>query len=517
MSCSLTLFFQEYAQFIERISAKLIIVLMCFYFGGTHIFRINNYNRQTDFFIAICILGCLQIIIAFAQYLHIFHSYNNYFRFTGTFDNPAVLSMILSICASITIYYIFERTAQQKLWIALLLIIIALLIGAKSRCGLISITLSFCIVFAHKKSFSISFMWNKSTFIKSTCILSIIFIIIVFLLLLYFWKKNSADGRWVIWNICLEIISQKVFFGYGEGGFDINYMHQQAIYFSAHPNSHFAYLADNISHPYNEYLLLTIKYGVFVTLLLLSFICFITIKIIRSKMNQKIIYLCIISTILIWSCFSYPYTIPFMWILITFIVLSALFMTNKTIKRNIPFAIITILFAFCMIIANKNTGKEWKWLCLQKRLKEMDTLDILHTYKDLYSALKNNSSFTYNYGAILHSFHKYKKSLEVLKECRKTLNDYNIQMLMAEDYKLIGLKDSALTCLNEASFMIPNRFLPLYHKMEIYKEKKDTTNVINISELIISKKVKDCSSSAVRNIISEAEDAYIDYNSRYFE
>lgn len=139
------------------------------------------------------------------------------------------------------------------------------------------------------------------------------------------------------------------------------------------------------------------------------------------------------------------------------------------------------------------------------------------TYKDLYSALKNNSSFTYNYGAILHSFHKYKKSLEVLKECRKTLNDYNIQMLMAEDYKLIGLKDSALTCLNEASFMIPNRFLPLYHKMEIYKEKKDTTNVINISELIISKKVKDCSSSAVRNIISEAEDAYIDYNSRYCE
>ena len=90
-------------------------------------------------------------------------------------------------------------------------------------------------------------------------------------------------------------------------------------------------------------------------------------------------------------------------------------------------------------------------------------------------------------------------------------------MLMAEDYKLIGLKDSALTCLNEASFMIPNRFLPLYHKMEIYKEKKDTTNVINISELIISKKVKDCSSSAVRNIISEVEDAYIDYNSRYCE
>ena len=47
-------------------------------------------------------------------------------------------------------------------------------------------------------------------------------------------------------------------------------MDYQAAYFEKHPNSRFALLADNVKHPFNEYLSITVQFGLIGLLILLS-------------------------------------------------------------------------------------------------------------------------------------------------------------------------------------------------------------------------------------------------------
>ena len=90
---------------------------------------------------------------------------------------------------------------------------------------------------------------------------------------LYFMKKDSANGRLLIWRCSWEMIKEKPFFGYGQGGFKANYMNFQARCFEKHPDSKYALLADNTSRPFNEYIGLLVNHGLvgFLLLLLLSF------------------------------------------------------------------------------------------------------------------------------------------------------------------------------------------------------------------------------------------------------
>lgn len=80
--------------------------------------------------------------------------------------------------------------------------------------------------------------------------------------ILFFLKKDSAIGRILIWINSLEMILDYPILGSNSGSFLRNYMLYQADYFKLNPNSQYIMLADNVKHPFNEYLLLTIKYGI---------------------------------------------------------------------------------------------------------------------------------------------------------------------------------------------------------------------------------------------------------------
>nr|WP_321486270.1 hypothetical protein [uncultured Draconibacterium sp.] len=62
------------------------------------------------------------------------------------------------------------------------------------------------------------------------------------------------------------------------------------------------------------------------------------------------------------------------------------------------------------------------------------TEEMLPEYEKLYSTpLKQNPFFLYNYGAELNYTKKYDKSIEVLIECVNKFNDYDLQLLLADN------------------------------------------------------------------------------------
>jgi O-antigen polymerase len=79
--------------------------------------------------------------------------------------------------------------------------------------------------------------------------------ILVTSLSLYHFKKDSADGRMLIWTVTTNIIKDNPLLGVGQDMFKAHYMDYQAAYFSKHPNSKYEMLAGDNQYAFNEALL----------------------------------------------------------------------------------------------------------------------------------------------------------------------------------------------------------------------------------------------------------------------
>lgn len=83
---------------------------------------------------------------------------------------------------------------------------------------------------------------------------SLFLFMILFIISIYYYKKDSADGRLLIWRVSIDMIADAPLVGHGIGTFENKYMYYQAQYFESHPYSKYEKLADNIVYPYNEFL-----------------------------------------------------------------------------------------------------------------------------------------------------------------------------------------------------------------------------------------------------------------------
>jgi len=86
----------------------------------------------------------------------------------------------------------------------------------------------------------------------------------------------------------------------------------------------------------------------------------------------------------------------------------------------------------------------------------------------------------------------------------KKFNDYDLQILLADNYEQTGETELAIQLYHYAAEMIPCRFVPLYRLCLCYKESGDTEKALEYAKLIHRKQVK-IPSPTVRAIQLESE------------
>ena len=445
------------------------------------------------------VFGVVEIIIAILQSLKILSSYNLYFRFTGSFDNPAILAMLMSVCLPVSLFYTIKSTEKnKKTWCFLTLCFALCLLLTESRtCIIAGVCSAFIIVFCECPQFR-SYLSNKKVWIPGLggCVL--------LLIVLYFYKRDSADGRTLLWAVSLKMIAEKPLLGWGADGFSASYMQHQAAFLLQHPESKLVYLADNVTHPFNEFLLLGVKYGLVGLSALFAVITVLCGMLLRIRDAHKSIYLSILLTLFILSMFSYPFMVPMMWIVSTFCVCSVVCIyCMESPKMRIPLIMFIIMWISWLGIYNRHVYDEWRWRKVQLSSAPPET--IRHNYAQLYLNLRDNPSFMYNYGAWLHHNGYYGESLKVLNECISSLDDYNVELLLADNYRQLGDVKESIERFELANAMIPSKFLPLYHAMITYEGVGDSVNACRIARKIINKPVKVQRSTSVKEIIHEAE------------
>ena len=307
---------------------------------------------------------------------------------------------------------------------------------------------------------------------------------------LYKWKEDSVLGRLTIYKVLVRGISESPLSGTGSGGFHRTYMLQQSKYFEENHNDSTAILADSIVYPYNEGLGFAYKYGVPTAVLAVAFLLLIIGRHISSRyvdLNKQYLWSLLIFCFI--GLFSFPthYCTMNVWGLWVLAQLSS-DEKSKPCLRKCIYGLTTII-ATCVVAIQALKAKDEKsWKNAQELL--FNGMSDLSEYEELLPKFHDHPLFLYNYAAELNFVRNYTKSTEVLSLCQQKLNNYDTELLAADNAISLRQDSMALQHLKCAHYMVPARFYPLSGMLTVYINMGDTLHADSVAEIILRKEVK---------------------------
>jgi len=325
----------------------------------------------------------------------------------------------------------------------------------------------------------------KSVFTRRwKAIIILLFAVILIPLLfskIYEVRKDSANGRLLIWKVTSTIIKDAPIFGHGYDSFSKIYNNYQADYFKKGLGSDYEkILADNVKHAHNEFLQMWSELGTVGLLLLLALFAVIIFSCTKNNRGKaaydenEILHISAtagIISIIIYSLFSFPLHI--IATKMNFIFLLALVSATSDgipgFRFNLPstalkFVQIVILITVTFIAISYNRTyqafQKWEEANFLAQLNELNIPE--NIYKDIYPLLKQNGLFLFTYGGLLSRQEKFVEAIPFLEEAKKRFSDPNLYLSLGMDYEGVSNYKKAEACYLQASFMIPHKFYPKY-------------------------------------------------------
>lgn len=472
----------------------LLAVIIC---GGD--MRKIAVSFSCSFLYGLFCVGSVECIYVVVQYLIATKNTLYPWAVTGTFENSVGVISNLTLLYPLGLLWQERKNGWKRLLVVFqLLLYVVVICICKSRTGLLAIVLStFVFYFIEKESF-------RKLIFKPYVIFGLVILISFLCVCALRWKVDSTNGRILIWKVCLNMIKEKPLLGYGWDGFTANYMLGQANYFLCNPDSQYALLADNTSTPFNCFIHVAIIGGCVGLLCLFGILTLLCYRMSRTLAANKAVWFGIMASLLSMSMFTYPFHYAPVWFII---LLWILYPIRDLIPSNMRFSmriIISCVIGCCLLCVNHMILNEMRWKWTQdKSFKEGMTYSMLKCYKQLSPHLHYNKHFLYNYGAELNYCGYYAESIQIMDECVKKLNNYDVQLVQADNYYHMGDTLLAIDSYETASLMIPCRFIPLDGLLDIYKAQNEMEKALVIAKRIIDKPVK-IPSDIVQKIKKEA-------------
>lgn len=433
----------------------------------------------------VSLIGLALSVHGLLQYVYIVPPHT-VFPITGPFENPAGYAAVQCSCLPFSLYLCLHNKVSwpiRSLAIISSLSIILTIVLSGSRCGILAACVAVIVIQAIEI--------KAATYLKKhkSILLAIVLFFIAGVFLLYKLRPTSADGRLLVWSVCLEMIKDKPITGFGINGFHANYMDYQAAYMVTHPDSPYRMLADNITHPFNEYILLTVQFGIIGLAMAMAVLVFLIKNLWKQNGPFRSVGIAMIGAIVVMCMFSYPYHYAVIWFMALLLVLGAIPDRYMVLGKAIRYALVCVSF-ISLIGTGCMLYHHLKWAEMSKRCIAGQTERMLPHYEKMKPWMKWNPLFLYNYAAELNYVDRYEESLRLTEDCMKTYNDYDVQILLGDNLEHTGQTKQAITVYRHASDMIPNRFIPLESMINLYQQTGDTINARLIADEILSKPVK---------------------------
>lgn len=462
-SPAIHLFYDRYIdpKWVLTVIVALLFCLNSFFSHGP-----NNIDRKS-----ICFVSAVITLYLCSYCILCFILKND--EFYEPFENPNVLSIHLCLLlpfvhdskASVKVFF---KIAFYFIEVASILIIVITGCRSGMMCLMIFLLLK-----------TIKGKW-KYIIAPLTLMLGVFLATIV--------KQPSSLGRSFILRNTLELIKEAPLLGHGMNGFEREYMAKQAEYFQNHLDKDYAMLADDISHPLNEFLMVGVNYGMLGMIILLFVVTFPLFKKKSLFFHFNTLWISLLF-LLVFCFFSYPLYYPLPW----FIIGLSWYVIGRDVIERLLARVRAVLLPFIMVSLIFVVGYIYlliEWGCASRTAKRGHSAEMMCTYEQVYPYLAWRSTFLYDYA--IESFFAgcNQQALHLVEECKQKQLSYDLILLEGDICRSLHQYDSALTYYNEAMCMCPVRFAPLYGKWQAYKEMHDVEKQDSIRNVILHKDVK---------------------------
>lgn len=238
----------------QEVSTKLILFILLFV--SYLYFRFYSYlHKSSGYFLTISfiLIAMIEAVWGLRQLYGFSHSNHSLFSTTGSFFNPGPFAGYIALALPMYLYYILNdwrisnREFNRRLFpfyirlgVSVIAFITVMLIlpATMSRASWLSAIAGCSFIGIYWGGEKYNVFDGIKTYIKHnklkifTIGITVILLIIFVCSTLYNLKKDSADGRLLIWKTSLKIISEHPM-GVGLGNFSGSYGEQQAEYFES--------------------------------------------------------------------------------------------------------------------------------------------------------------------------------------------------------------------------------------------------------------------------------------------
>lgn len=447
------------------------------------------------------IIGLFVLIYSFLQLTGFIKNNSSVdYKVLAGFDNPAGIASAITVSLPFTLAFLERLNPHTLRYLALggiISVVMIILVSARSRVGILA-------------SGTVILLYYHHTIkdIKTRKIIAILLSLLLLTVIVYmsFYKRGSNSGRVLILGVCWDMFKDAPLLGHGLHGFRSQYMLYQANYLDRCTSDVLPMLADNATHPLNEYVLLAVNFGLIGISVLLLGVVVITIHYFKHQSDESFVGIITIVGISILSMFSYPFRYPLTVIGLLcalLLVYKDMFLetshTTMIVIRSIT-ATMSALGLF-LIITWANDQIQWGKLSFVSD-NGYDKKVLIQGYNNIYPKLKKDPYFLYNYAYILSENGECEKAGNMATKSFNLMANYDTALLIADIAKEWGDVEVAEEYYRLASRMCPVRFMPLYGLFRLYNDNGRVEEMKDMGQLILSKPIK-VYSNEVRMIRTE--------------
>lgn len=479
----------------------------------------SNPELRYLFIIGLTFIGLIESVWGFRQLYGFTYSNHHLFSLTGSFYNPGPYSGYLAVILPLALDMVLKYRSYTYLWplrkknllywfsTVTVVVVITILPAGMSRSAWIAAGVSCAWIAWIRLSGreKLLELWNRYSRYRLVAIVFVSLILIGGIAGAYLLKKDSADGRVLMWKIAAKVITENPVEGTGLGGFSTPYASAQETYFASGEASYTEKLvAGTPDYLFNEYLQLILELGIF------GFICFVLLigscfykgyKNGQTAACGGLIALCV------FAFSSYPLQLPSFCIVLT--ILLALCLTPPRYKETEPFTVkyrIRLSAGFTGLFILIMCGASYSIFWLQKDMysnyKEWSKIKMLHqvkayeqaakAYARLYPVLGYEPAFLFEYAQCLSNQKEYELSNLYLEKATSLKVDPMIYNVMAKNYQAMGKFKEAERWLWKSIHLLPERIYPYYLLTKLYLDpgNNEQQKARNMAVIVLTKEPK---------------------------
>ena len=443
---------------------------------------LTAYREFNFFFLFVGMLTGLVEAVWGMQQLH-GYAYSNHslFRLTGSFFNPGpycgYLAAVLPVCLWAALK--FQKGMHYFAWICVGAILIVLPAGMSRSAWMAAVVACGWVYWTERIG------WEKAkAAYKRYKNATIPFIAIVAILAgcaiagVYGMKRDSADGRLLMWKVTGKAIAGQPLAGTGLGGFPAAYAEAQGEYFATGTaTGQEKQVAGCPEYAFNEYLQIGLEQGIGGLIVFVLWLGSMGYYGIRNRQHGAVGG---VLALAVFAVSSYPLQLPSFWMILVF--LGAICVTKDgtqarssalSVSSAYPITIISLLSlaSVCLFILQKGQYEVYKrWGRMQMVYNNKAYESVSEDYKDLHDKLKHKPEFLFEEAQCLSKTGRYAEAIRVLERAKRLSGDPMIRYMIAKNRQATGDYREAERELLHAIGILPERLYPYYLLAKLYAE-----------------------------------------------